>query len=99
MGLAKDGIMATPIVCGATILCCAWIPLIFFFAAANVLPTCEIQYFDSVLKMYSVVPLLVMPLMHCITSIFAYYEWRFFFRVANYVVGCVGLFSMALQLY
>mmetsp|Transcript_91959 Transcript_91959/g.268933 ORF Transcript_91959/g.268933 Transcript_91959/m.268933 type:complete len:192 (-) Transcript_91959:378-953(-) len=60
--VAKEGASLIPVIWCATGCCCFWIPMVFFFAAANVLQSCE-QDLSIFLKVYGLVSIVLAPCM------------------------------------
>lgn len=83
-------------------VCCFWLPLCCFLAAANVLPTCEKpknlfgqeQYMDNFLKEYSLWIVLTGPVVQTIICAAAFSGVKFCFKFAeqlNLTTGGVQL--------
>lgn len=68
------------------LLCCSWLPMVGFWAAENMLPTCETRL-DSYLRMYTLYFVIIGPLKGIIATAAAYTDNKKLFKFVMSVVS------------
>jgi hypothetical protein len=107
MDEAKKMIYAVPLTWASVGICCFWLPLCCFLAAANVLPTCEKidvligedQHMGDFIKVYSLILVLSGPVMQTLIACCAYSGSRILYKHAAWmnVVTCLIQLLLMIQ--
>mmetsp|Transcript_101571 Transcript_101571/g.270100 ORF Transcript_101571/g.270100 Transcript_101571/m.270100 type:complete len:189 (-) Transcript_101571:93-659(-) len=97
MEIAKESFMYVPCVWCCTGMCCFWVPMIMFFAAANVLTTCE-NDLSIFLKVYGLVNIILTPLALTLAVGAAHVGSRGCFKLASKMPALGSVFGFAMTI-
>mmetsp|Transcript_40440 Transcript_40440/g.119933 ORF Transcript_40440/g.119933 Transcript_40440/m.119933 type:complete len:179 (-) Transcript_40440:164-700(-) len=82
-----------------SLLCCWWLPLLFVLGAGGVHKDCEAENFKTWMMVFGVVPWAAQMLINLVATCFAYYGWKFAFKMALRFTALVGLLSVVLLVW
>jgi len=102
---AKKAVML-PVTWVISGICCFWLPLCCFLAAANVLPSCEKldmligedEHLDDYLKTYSLMVVLTGPVFQTFITCAAYSGNKFLFKYAEWAHFFTSIFQLGLMI-